>query len=508
MTRATTGPGGGDHSPEERFGGRFDLGGRSLRTHTARGSLVNAVFVVGVNLLTILKGFVVAALIAPSDYGVWGIIITTFITVALLKSVAVADRFIQQDEGDQELAFQRAFTMELLLSGAFTVAFLLAVPLAAAVYGRPELVAPGIVLALVIPAGVLASPLMVFYRRMEFVKQRVVQSLDPIVGFAVTVSLAVAGAGYWSFVAGIVAGSWATAIVALIASPYRLRIRFDRAVAKDYLSFSWPLFVAGAGGVAIAQGSLLVGEHTAGLAAVGVIALASSVTTYAERVDQIITTTLYPAICAVAERTDLLFETFVKSNRLALMWSLPFGLGLILFAPDLVNFILGERWRAATPLLQVFGATTLLYQVGFNWQAFYMARGQTKPTAVVAVITALAFCAATIPLTLTYELDGFAAGMAVMTVVNFAARTWFLTRLFDGFKMARHFARAMAPALPGLAAVLLVRALEPAERTQSIALGELLLFGATTVAATLLMERSLLKEVRGYISGSPDPGPA
>ena len=41
-------------------------------------------------------------------------------------------------------------------------------------------------------------------------------------------------------------------------------------------------------------------------------------------------------MCAVADRTELLFETFVKSNRLALMWAMPSGLGLALFAPDLV----------------------------------------------------------------------------------------------------------------------------------------------------------------------------
>jgi len=55
-----------------------------------------------------------------------------------------------------------------------------------------------------------------------------------------------------------------------------------------------------------------------------------------DRLDAIITQTLYPAVCAVADRTELLFETFVKSNRLALMWAMPFGLGLALFAPDLV----------------------------------------------------------------------------------------------------------------------------------------------------------------------------
>ena len=33
---------------------------------------------------------------------------------------------------------------------------------------------------------------------MEFVRQRLLQAVDPIVGFVVAVALAVAGAGYWA----------------------------------------------------------------------------------------------------------------------------------------------------------------------------------------------------------------------------------------------------------------------------------------------------------------------
>ena len=35
-------------------------------------------------------------------------------------------------------------------------------------------------------------------------------------------------------------------------------------------------------------------------------------------------------------------EIFVKSNRLAMMWALPFCAGFVLFAPDLVEFVLGD----------------------------------------------------------------------------------------------------------------------------------------------------------------------
>ena len=234
-----------------------------------------------------------------------------------LKQVGVSDRYIQQDEPDQQLAFQRAFTMELVFTGLLGVVMVGMVGLLALLYGS-ELLAPGFVVMLALPAVVLQSPLWIFYRRMEFVRQRSLEAVEPVVTTIVAIALAVAGAGYWSLVIGVVAGAWASALVAVIACPYPIRLRFDFRTLRGYASFSWPLFVAGLSGIVIAQGSILAGDKLIGLAAVGVITLASAISLYAQRVDEIITATLYPAICAVKDRKDLLFESFVKSNRLAL----------------------------------------------------------------------------------------------------------------------------------------------------------------------------------------------
>jgi O-antigen/teichoic acid export membrane protein len=484
---------------EDAYRGRFNLKGRALRVHAARGSIINAAWVVGLYSLGFLRGFIVARFLTAGEYGIWGILVVSMGTLWWLKQIGIGDKYIQQSDDDQELAFQKAFTLEVLFSSAFTVLLLAALPLLVLIYGRSELLLPGLVVATMPLAGALTTPTWVYYRRMDFVRQRLLQIADPIVGFVVTIGLAVAGAGYWSLVIGLVAGAWTSALVSVLFTPYKLKFRFERKTLREYSSFSWPLFVSGACGIVIAQGSMLVGETFEGLAAAGALALAASIVTYADRVDDVITTTLYPAICAVKDRTELLFETFVKSNRLALIWSVPFGLGLTLFAPDLVHSVLGDKWATAIPLLQVFGLNTVLYQIGFNWQAFFKARGETRPSAVVSVITMVAFLVSVIPLTIEFGLGGLAAGMAFQTVVNFAVRTYFLTRLFDGFRMARHVGRALAPAVPAAAVVLLARLLETGDRHGAQALGELALYLCAIVAATYVFERALLKELWSYL---------
>jgi len=478
---------------------RFDLRGRSLREHAARGTVVNSVFLVSVNGLALLRGFLVAGFLTREEYGVWGVLFISLGTLLVLRQIGVSDRYVQQDDADQERAFQVAFTLECLFTGAMCVLLALAVPVVAIVYGRSELLAPGFVLVALLPALALQSPLWVFYRRMEFARQRRLQAIDPVVGFVVAVGLAAAGAGYWALIAGTVAGAWAAALVSLRASPYPLRLRLDRADARAYLQFSWPIAVGGLSTIIIAQGTVLAGAATLGLAGVGAITLASAIIQYSDRVDQIVTQTLYPAIAAVKGRPEVLFEVFVKSNRIALMWGAPFGVGLSLFAADLVHHAIGDKWEPAIILLQVFGVLAAVNHVGFNWSAFWRARGETRPLATTAVVTTVAFLAGTLPLLLAEGLEGLAWGMAIMVGASLAMRAFYVTRLFPGFRPLLHAVRGLGPVVPAAATVLGVRALGGLGDGGSGALAELALFAAVFAAATAALERPLLREAVGYL---------
>jgi O-antigen/teichoic acid export membrane protein len=479
----------------------FDLQGRSLRQHAARGTIVNTAFTVGVNTLNLLRGFAVAAFLTAEDYGVWGIVVVALGTLSWLKQVGFSEKYVQQEEADQEAAFQKAFTLELIANGLLMVALVAVIPLAVVVYGQHRIIAPALAVVAVIPAYALQTPVWVFYRRMDFLRQRTLQAIDPVLGFVVAVGLAIAGAGYWAFVASMFVGAWANAIVIWRAAPYPLRLRWDRGTTRDYLSFSWPLFVSGASALVMAQGTVIVASQRLGLAAVGAMSLGNTISGYAHRVDEVITTTLYPAICAVQERLDLLAEAFVKSNRLTLMWGMPFGAGAALFVADLVHFGIGDHWAFAIRLLQAGAVVGAINHIGFNWSAFFRARGVTRPVAVSTVINLVTFAVGPVPFLILWKLDGYAAGLVLAAVVQLAVRGWFLSRLFRGFDIVRHSLRAVAPTVPAVGAVLALRAAEPFHRTLGVAVGELFVYGLVTLAATWFFERALLTEAVGYLRG-------
>jgi O-antigen/teichoic acid export membrane protein len=477
--------------------------GSGLRVLAARGTIVNAIFLTSVNTLALIRGFLVAGFLSTTQYGIWGVVLVVLATLALLRQIGIGDKYIQQDEADQELAFRKAMTFELGLSVVALLGGLALVPLLAAVFARPDIIAPALVSLLVIPAYALQAPLWIFYREMDFVRQRRLQAVDPVLGFVIAVVLLIAGAGYWALIVGIVAGAWAGAIVALRACPYRLAFAFDRETLRAYAAFSWPLLLTGGAAVVVGQGLLIVGEATIGLGGVGIIALASVISQYSDRADQAITQTIYPTICAVKDRTDLLYEAFVKSNRLALMWGAPFGFGLALFAEDLVRFAIGERWRPGIGLMQAIGVAVAIHQIGFNWDAFYRALNRTRPVGVAAAIAIVAFVAIALPLLAGDGLRGLALATLLVEAVNFAVRMFYLRRLFPSFRLVRHTARALLPSVPAVAVVFAVRLALGAEGSLLGALGLVALYVLVTIAATALLERRLLREIVAYVRRRP-----
>jgi PST family polysaccharide transporter len=480
---------------------RFDGDPITLRARTARGTLINGTFLVGTSALTMIKGLAVASLLTTAQYGTWGLLMAAFMTILALGAVGVEDKYVQQDDPDQQRAFEVAFTCQTLLGAVFFVAVLGGMPLFSLLYGRPQMIVPGMVFALALPALVLQMPLWAHYRRMDFARQRSLQAIDPVVSLAAVLALAIAGLGVWALVCGELIGTWCAAVVIARSSPYPLRLRWDRSAMREYTRFSWPLFVGAVSIVLMIQVPTAVSARLLGVAAVGALTLATNISQFTTRVDDVVTQTLYPAVCAVKDRTDLLFEAFWKSNRLALLWAAPLGAAAALFASDFVRYGIGEKWHFAIPLIITFGINAALNQIGFNWTAFFRARAETKPIAVTNAFGLIAALALSVPLLIVDHLTGLGIGLCVATALTVSLRLWFLRRLLGDLPILGHVTRGLGPTVPAVAAVIVLRLSHSWTHSATWMIVEAISYTVVAIAATYLWQGALLRESLGYLRG-------
>ena len=477
---------------------RFSFPRSELRRRTLRGVVITGGFLVVIDGLALAQGLVVTRLLGPAEIGLYGIVSTFVVSIVALKRVGIDEAFVAQEEPDQEAEFQRAFTLELALGAAFTALICALAPAVAAVYRDSRLLSLTLALAYLPLTFALQAPMWIFFRRMDYARQRSLQATQLLVGLVVTVPLAAAtGLGVWSIVIGQVAGYAAAIAAGLAVSPFRLRLRFERASARRYLRFSGPVMVATLGALAVAQGQVLAFKLHAGLAAAGFITLAVTLTRYVDRADQIVTSTIYPAICAIQDRPRAQEELFVKSNRATLAWVLPFSAAVVLFAPDLVSLVLGHRWQPAVVLLQGLGVAGAIQQLGFNWFSFYRARGETGPPAVEAVVGAVAFVALAVPGLLVDGSDGFVVGRVAAVAIAAGVRWFYVRRLLPGVRAAELLAPALVPLGLGVLAVLALRLANwGGHREAWQAVVEAALFVCVYGASVWRRERALIGELR------------
>jgi O-antigen/teichoic acid export membrane protein len=461
--------------------------------------IINSAFMIALSGLALVQRLIVSRLLSTTQFGIWSVVLLAVLTVLFLKNAGIGDKFVQQSEVDQERAFQKAFTIDLTLAVACVVVAVVVLPLFALLYGKPSVIAPGLVLSLAIVGNSLQAPVWIHYREMNFARQRTLLAVDPLVTFVATVTLAALGAGVWSLVAGAVTGAFTGGIVALALSPYKPRLLWERSTVQEYFGFSWPVVVASGSGMLIAQAAQISATRVVGVQGAGGVGVAASVTGFTDGVDGIVTQALYPAICAVRDRMDLMFESFVKSNRLALLWGMPFGVGVALFAPDLVRFGIGEKWHFAVDVIRAFGLVAAFDQLGFNWTAYLRALNLTRPLAYLALVQVAVFFTVGVPLLITDGMQGLAIGWLVLGAATVGSRTYYLKRLFPRFRMGRHAIRAMLPVVPAVGAVLLTKALTTGEGSLGLSLVELGAYVAITAVASVILERALIKEVFGYV---------
>jgi O-antigen/teichoic acid export membrane protein len=289
-------------------------------------------------------------------------------------------------------------------------------------------------------------------------------------------------------------------------SPYRLRLRFDRTLTARYLGFSAPILLTVVATMVVAQGQILVFKLHDGLAAAGYITLAATLTRYIDRADQIITATIYPAICAIQNQRKALEELYLKSNRATLMWVLPYAAGIVLFAPDLVSFVLGDQWAPAVVLLQGLAVVGAITQLGFNWFSFFRAHGQTRPPAVEALAGMVAFLVLAVPGLLLDGFNGFVYGRIGAALVALAVRSVYMRGMLGGVRYRALLTPTLLPLALACGAALLLRVvLWGGRRTLAQALAELVLFVGVYLVTAVRRERPLLDELLGALRGRPEP---
>jgi O-antigen/teichoic acid export membrane protein len=468
--------------------------------------------------LQVLVLVVLARLVSPTDFGVVSAAMVVIGFSSIFAQLGFGPAIVQRpsiEPRHERCAFAVSVYLGLLL-GAVTWA---SAPLVARFFRMPTLEPVLRALAWVFPLkGLGVVSVSLIQREMKFGLLATREVASFAVGYgAIGVGLAYQGWGVWALVAANLAQTALSTATLLVARPPVVALRTDRETFRELAWFGGGFTVARVANSLAVQGDNMVVGRWLGAAALGIYGRAYQLMAVpASAIGDVLDVVLFPAMASVQGDAARLAKAYRRGISLIALLILPASVGLFVLAPELVDVLLGPRWKGVVVPLQIL-SLGMLFRTSYKMSdSLSRATGTVYRRAWRQVLYAVLVVGGSL-VGQRWGVAGVAAGVLAAVAVNFIAMAQLslaVAGLTWGALLRAHLpaaALAASTALVMAAVALPMRAWGVPPLVRLLAAAGTALVVATGLAWTsprlFLGEdgRWMLDIVRGYLPARLDP---
>lgn len=298
--------------------------------------------------------FLVIRILSPADYGLFAMTGVVMAFASMLNGYGLASGLVQREHVSPR-EIRQLFGMLILLNVGLAVVQTLLAPLAAAYYRQPMVTDLLRVQALMyLTTPFIALPSALLSRQMDFRHQARVNMLAATAAAATALTGALAGLGVWT----------------LVAAPFVLFAARAIGMTVAARALVWPLFdFRGTGHLARFGGLMAAGQlfwflqsqtdvfiagrwltpHSLGIYTTSLFLTQIFVAKFVPPLNEV----AFSAYARIQNDPAARAAAFLKAVRIVMLAALPFYIGLAAVAEPVVLAMLGEKWRAAAPVVRV-----------------------------------------------------------------------------------------------------------------------------------------------------------
>ena len=305
---------------------------------------------------------VLARLLSPKDFGLVGMVAALTGILSMFRDFGLSAASIQHVHVTEEQT-STLFWVNILAGGLLAIITAASAPLVASFYHEPRLYWVTIAMAstfLLNATGIQHSARL--QRELRFTAVSIIDTGSWVVSTGVGIAAAEAGWGYWSLVAMAIALPLTTTVSFWIATGWIPRTPSRSAGIGSMMRFGGTLTANGfIVYVASNFEKVLLGRYW-GADAIGIYGRAYQLIRIpTDTLTGAIGEVAFSALSRLQEDPPRLRSYFLKGYSLVLALTLPATVACGIFAPDLIGFVLGPKWKEAAPIFRLLTPTILVF---------------------------------------------------------------------------------------------------------------------------------------------------
>jgi lipopolysaccharide exporter len=405
--------------------------GQTVGRMASRG----AAWMFGLNISNRLMGLVrtaiIARLLVPDDLGVFGIALLAQSVIEIFSMFGLTSALVRRPD-DVKPYLDTAWIISFLRGLAVAVVMVLAAPLIAAFFHQPAATDLIRILALTSAFAGFGNPAVVILRRqLQFGRVFLMAIVPSLVDVALSIVIAVLYRTPVALVLGMVARGAVALLLGYVVVPYLPRLRFNRARARELMSYGkWITgstilrFLYGQGDD-ILVGRLL-GSASLGLYQIG-YRYSNLPTTEITNVLQMVA---LPAYAKVQNDVKKLRRAFAEALGSTALVSITLAGYIWVITPDFVKLVLGSNWLGVIPVMRVLAIWGALESVAEIPIALFEAVGRPQLGTRRLLAKTVLLAGLIYPMLLWWDLKGVCIAVLISSI---PALAW---SLYDGARIA------------------------------------------------------------------------
>jgi lipopolysaccharide exporter len=384
--------------------------------------------------LSVIKMMVLARILLPQDFGVFGLAILSINCMRVLSGIGVEAALIQKRRADRD-DLNMAWTMANI-RGFLLFLILLSLAGVIADYFNHAGLKPVLqVMAICfIWEGLTNIGVIYFQKDIDFKQKVKLELLSDVCGSIATVLMALFLRSVWALALGSVIWSMSSCLLSYRMHPYRPRICFnwERAASlihfgKHILWISIVTFVVTSGDDALV--GKILGLNLLGYYTMAYIIANIPVTSLASVIGRI----SFAAYSLVESDRDRLKEAFRRTFGTTLLILLPLTVLIIVLSEDFIRVFLGSRWLPMAGVMEILCLLGLFRGLSNVIAPLHLAINRPEIQSLNKTVELIVFLVLVYPFIVGWGLIGAGWAVTIVYLVGFILNVLMTESVLKGF---------------------------------------------------------------------------
>lgn len=381
--------------------------------------------------ITFLRIAILARILSPSQFGVFGVASLILALLEILTETGI-NIFLIQQKDDIKKYLSSAWIVSIVRGCLIAIVLILSAPYVVNFFHSPESY-PVIILIAFVPfiRGFINPSIIKIQKEIEFKKEFYLRLIIFTVDALVAIIFAFITKSTESFAYGLIVSAILEVTLSFIFFKPLPSLSFDLEKIKLIIRRGWWVTLTGIFSYSAENGDNIAVGRLLNTSSLGIYQVAYKFSTLPiSEITDVVNKVVFPVYSKFSEDKDRLWKAFIKVSLTSSVLAVFLGAFIFLFAEQIIFLLLGSLWMEAVPVVKILAFYGVLRTIFGNFSPVFLAMHRQDIVAKMTSFRVSALLITIVPFINMYGLIGAALSVLISILVEIPIVLYFSYKVF------------------------------------------------------------------------------